>query len=58
MPKMRVSLSQQQDELKGKIELEGDAAFMLECLALQAETLAKQFKVTAPELVRQSRAFL
>lgn len=49
--KMRVSLTQQNDDIKGTVELPGDPAFVLECLALTIEQVAKQFDVTPNEVV-------
>lgn len=49
--KMRVSLTQQNDDIKGTVELPGDPAFVLECLALTIEQVAKQFEVTPSAVV-------
>lgn len=52
MPKMRVSISQQGDELKGVVELPGDPAFVLEGLALIIGRVAAQFDVPPDAVVR------
>lgn len=51
MNKMRISLTQQRDEIKGTIETPGDAAFVLECLALAIEHVATKFEVTPSAVV-------
>ena len=50
--KMRVSLSQKDGEIKGIVESHGDGLFMLECLALIVETLAKKVGVPPEEVAR------
>ena len=50
--KLRVSLTQQRDEIKGTIELPGDPAFVLEALALVVEQTAQQFEVSPDQVVR------
>lgn len=49
--KMRISLTQKNDDIKGTVELPGDPAFVLECLALAIEQVAKQFEVTPSAVV-------
>lgn len=48
---MRISLSQQGDEIKGTVTLPGDPAFVLEALGLVVETFAKQSGVTPREIL-------
>lgn len=52
MNRMRVSLSQRGDEIRGTVELPGDPAFVLEGLALVVERFAQQSGVTAGGVVR------
>lgn len=51
MNKLRISLTQQNDDIKGTVELPGDPAFVLECLALTIEQVAKQFEVKPSAVV-------
>lgn len=50
--KMRITLTQQHDEIKGTIETPGDPAFVLDCLALIIEHAAEKFEVTPDAVVR------
>jgi hypothetical protein len=50
--KMRVSLIEKNGELRGTIESHGDALFMLECLALIVESLAKKAGLSKEEVAR------
>ena len=50
--KLRISLTQPHDEIKGTIELPGDAPFVLDALAMIIERVAVQFEVTPEEVVR------
>jgi len=50
--KMRISLSQQGDEVKGTVELPADPAFILEGLATVIEAFAHQAGVTPDAVVR------
>lgn len=51
-PRMRISLSQQRDAIKGTIELPADGVFVLEGLAMVVEQFAKQHGVSVDEAVR------
>ena len=51
MNKLRISLSQKNDEIKGTIETPGDPAFVLECLALAIEHVADKFDVSPNAVV-------
>ena len=50
--KMRITITQQRDEIKGTIETPGDPAFVLDCLALIVEHMAAKFEVTSDAVVR------
>lgn len=50
--KMRATFSQQGDEIKGFISVEGDGLFMFECLALMVERLAEKVGTTPDDVVR------
>lgn len=50
--KLRITLTQLRDEIKGTIETPGDAAFVLDCLALVIEHTAAKFEVTPDVVVR------
>lgn len=52
MSKMRVSLSQRGDEIRGTVELPADPAFVLEGFAMAIERFATQSGVTAGDVVR------
>ena len=52
MNKLRISLTENDGEIKGKIEADGDSLFVFECLLEIIETLAKARKLDARELVR------
>ncbi len=52
MNKMRVSLVQKHDEIGGTVQSEGDALFVLECLALIVEQVAKKSGVAPGEIVQ------
>lgn len=52
MNKLRISLTEKDGEIKGKIEADGDSLFVFECLLEIIETLAKGRKLDARELVR------
>ena len=52
MNKLRISLTEKDGEIKGKIEADGDSLFVFECLLEIIETLAKARKLDARELVR------
>ena len=41
MNKLRISLTEKDGEIKGKIEADGDSLFVFECLLEIIETLAK-----------------
>ena len=49
--KLRISLSEKDGEIRGKIECEGDGVFTLESLALIVETLAARSGVAPSELL-------
>lgn len=49
---MRVSLSQRGDEVVGKVEIDADAAFVLEALAATVEAFAKKSGVAPAAIVR------
>lgn len=52
MSKMRVSLTQRGDEIRGTIELPGrDGVFVLEGLALVVQEFAKRYNVPPAEVV-------
>jgi hypothetical protein len=50
--KMRVSLSEEAGEIKGIVSSTGTPLFILECLALIVETLAKDSGLPPDEVVR------
>lgn len=50
--KLRVSLTQQGDDIKGTVALPGDPAFVLEAIVLIIERTAQQFEVPADAVVR------
>jgi hypothetical protein len=52
MNRMRISLSQRGEEIRGTVELPGDGTFVLEGLALVIETLARKVGVPVDEVVR------
>lgn len=56
--KLRISLTQKQDELRGKIECQGDGAFMLECIALAVSTLSKDYGVTPLEMLEDLKGLV
>lgn len=56
--KMRVSLSQRGDEIRGTVELPADPAFVLDGLALVVERVAAQYKVTEAEVVQDLYAIV
>lgn len=51
-PRIRISLSQQADEIKGTIELPGDPSFTLEALQIVIERVSVQYCVPADAVVR------
>lgn len=52
MPRMRATFSQRGDEICGTISVEGDQLFVLECLALQVENIAKKLGLPPTEVAR------
>lgn len=52
MNKMRVSLTQRGDEIRGTIELCKDGVFVLEGLAMVVEQFARQHNVPPEEAAR------
>ena len=52
MNKLRVSLTEKNGEIKGKIEADGDSLFVFECLLEVIETLARARGLNAHDLVR------
>lgn len=52
MSKLRISLTQKGDEIKGTVELPGDPLFVLEALSVAIEAMAKKFEVTPDAVVR------
>lgn len=50
--RMRATFSQQGEEIKGTISLQGDGLFMLECLGLLVENLAAKVDTTPDDVVR------
>lgn len=52
MNKMRVSLTQRDDEIRGTIELCKDGVFVLEGLAMVVEQFARQHNVPPEEVVQ------
>lgn len=52
MNKMRVSLAQRGDEIRGTVELCTDGVFVLEGLAMIVEQFARQHNVSPEEVVR------
>ncbi len=52
MNKMRVSLTQRADEIRGTIELCSDGVFVLEGLVMVVEQFARQHNVTPAEVVQ------
>lgn len=52
MNKMRVSLVQRGDEIRGTVELCTDGVFVLEGLAMVVEQFARQHNVSPEEVVR------
>lgn len=52
MSKLRISLTEQGEEIKGQVRLDGPMYFALECLALAIDTLAKSSKVDPVEFAR------
>jgi hypothetical protein len=51
MNKMRISLTEKNGEIRGKIEFSGDGLFMLESLAQVIESLAKNRGIPPRELL-------
>lgn len=51
MSKMRISLTERGDEIRGTIELPGDPAFVLEGLAMAVERFAQQSGVSEREII-------
>ena len=49
--KMRISLTQKGDDIKGKIELPADPAFVLEGLTVAIEAFANQSGVPVKEVL-------
>lgn len=58
MSKMRVSLSQRGDEIRGTVELPGDPAFVLEGLSLVIERFAQQSGVAAGTIHAETNAIM
>ena len=52
MNKMRVSLVQRGDEIRGTVELCTDGVFVLEGLSMVVEQFARQHNVSPEEVVR------
>lgn len=52
MSKLRISLTQKGDEIKGTVELPGDPLFVLEALSLVVEAFGKQHNVSPDAVVR------
>ena len=50
--RLRISLTESNEEIKGTIELPGDPAFVLECLQMTIERVAIQFEITPDAVVR------
>ena len=51
MNKMRISLTEKNGEIRGKIECSGDGLFMIEALAQVVESLAQYYGVPPVELL-------
>ena len=51
MNKMRISLTEKNGEIRGKIECSGDGLFILEAVAQIIESLAKDYGVPPVELL-------
>ena len=51
-PKIRITMSQRGDEIRGTVNLEGEVMFALEALAATIEILAKTAGVTPVEMAR------
>lgn len=49
--KLRISLSEKNGEIRGKVECEGDNWFMMESLALIVETLSERSGVPSKEVL-------
>ena len=52
MNKLRISLTEDREDIKGQVQLDGPMYFALECLALAIDTLANSSKVDPVELTR------
>lgn len=56
--KMRVSLSQTGTDITGVVESHGDGLFMLECLTVIVESLARKVGVPPAEVARDLYAII